>query len=52
MLHDGVARKSIVSQFISIVPLVALYLPMLQQAGATPTEMLALAAASTVAGNL
>jgi Na+/H+ antiporter NhaD/arsenite permease-like protein len=42
----------VVSQFISNVPLVALYLPVLQQAGATPNEMLALAAASTVAGNL
>jgi Na+/H+ antiporter NhaD/arsenite permease-like protein len=41
-----------VSQVISNVPLVALYLPLLQQSGATPNEMLALAAASTVAGNL
>lgn len=42
----------ILSQFISNVPLVALYLPMLIEAGATSKEMIALAAASTIAGNL
>jgi Na+/H+ antiporter NhaD/arsenite permease-like protein len=40
------------SQFISNVPLVALYMPILQHAGATPDALLALAAGSTVAGNL
>jgi len=34
------------------VPLVALYLPRLMQAGATTTELMALAAGSTIAGNL
>ncbi len=42
----------ILSQFISNVPLVALYLPMLTEAGATSKEMIALAAGSTIAGNL
>jgi Na+/H+ antiporter NhaD/arsenite permease-like protein len=41
-----------VSQLISNVPLVALYLPMLTQTGATAKEMAALAAGSTIAGNL
>ena len=40
------------SQLISNVPLVALYLPMLQQIGATPAGLAALAAGSTIAGNL
>jgi Na+/H+ antiporter NhaD/arsenite permease-like protein len=40
------------SQFISNVPLVALYLPLLLQAGAHTTQMIALAAGSTIAGNL
>jgi len=42
----------VVSQFISNVPLVALYLPLLSHAGATATELMALAAGSTIAGNL
>lgn len=42
----------LLSQLISNVPLVALYLPMLMHAGASPRELMALAAASTVAGNL
>ncbi len=42
----------ILSQFISNVPLVALYLPMLVEAGASSKEMIALAAGSTIAGNL
>ena len=42
----------ILSQFISNVPLVALYLPMLLQAGAGTKELMALAAGSTIAGNL
>ena len=42
----------ILSQFISNVPLAALYLPMLIHAGASTKEMIALAAGSTIAGNL
>jgi len=42
----------ILSQIISNVPLVALYLPMLVPAGASVTELIALAAGSTIAGNL
>lgn len=40
------------SQLISNVPLVALYLPMLRHAGAGTPELMALAAASTFAGNM
>ena len=40
------------SQLVSNVPLVALYLPLLEAAGAGPPALLALAAASTIAGNL
>ncbi len=40
------------SQLISNVPLVALYLPVLKQAGAGTPAFMALAAASTFAGNL
>jgi len=42
----------VLSQFISNVPLVALYLPMLIHAGAATRGMMALAAGSTIAGNL
>ena len=42
----------ILSQFISNVPLVALYLPLLAQTGITTIQMMALAAGSTIAGNL
>jgi Na+/H+ antiporter NhaD/arsenite permease-like protein len=42
----------ILSQLISNVPLVALYLPMLNHLGASAKEMIALAAGSTIAGNL
>ena len=42
----------ILSQLLSNVPLVALYLPVLTQAGAMTKEMMALAAGSTIAGNL
>jgi Na+/H+ antiporter NhaD/arsenite permease-like protein len=41
-----------VSQLISNVPFVALYLPLLEHAGGGPTALLALAAGSTLAGNL
>jgi len=40
------------SQLVSNVPLVALYLPLLQHAGAGEPALLALAAGSTLAGNL
>ena len=42
----------LLSQVVSNVPLVALYLPMLQHAGASSLELLALAAGATLAGNL
>jgi Na+/H+ antiporter NhaD/arsenite permease-like protein len=46
------AVSIILSQFISNVPLVALYLPMLMQMGVSTRELMALAAGSTIAGNL
>jgi Na+/H+ antiporter NhaD/arsenite permease-like protein len=42
----------IISQFISNVPFVALFQPMIQQAGGTTVQFMALAAGSTIAGNL
>jgi Na+/H+ antiporter NhaD/arsenite permease-like protein len=42
----------LLSQLISNVPMVALYLPMLLAAGAGGAQMVALAAGSTIAGNL
>jgi Na+/H+ antiporter NhaD/arsenite permease-like protein len=42
----------VLSQLISNVPLVALYLPILIKSGASPKELMALAAGSTIAGNL
>lgn len=42
----------IVSQFISNVPFVALALPLMSQAGASDAALMALAAGSTLAGNL
>lgn len=42
----------LLSQLISNVPLVALYMPLLVHAGASVKEMIALAAGSTIAGNL
>ncbi len=42
----------LLSQLISNVPLVALYLPVLQSHAAAPETLLALAAGSTIAGNL
>lgn len=41
----------VLSQFISNVPLVALYLPLLTQAGAVTKHLVSLAAGSTIAGN-
>jgi Na+/H+ antiporter NhaD/arsenite permease-like protein len=46
------ATSVILSQVISNVPFVALYLPVIGQAGATSLELAALAAGSTIAGNL
>jgi len=46
------AVSILLSQLISNVPLVALYLPVLMQAGASTEAMMALAAGSTIAGNL
>jgi len=42
----------IISQFISNVPFVALFQPMIMQAGGTTAQLMALAAGSTLAGNL
>jgi len=42
----------IVSQFISNVPLVALYLPLISNPGCSIPRLMALAAGSTIAGNL
>jgi Na+/H+ antiporter NhaD/arsenite permease-like protein len=44
--------STVLSQFISNVPLVALFQPMLLHAGATVKELMALAAGSTIAGNV
>jgi len=42
----------LMSQLISNVPMVALYMPVLMTAGATSKALIALAAGSTIAGNL
>jgi Na+/H+ antiporter NhaD/arsenite permease-like protein len=42
----------LLSQLVSNVPLVALYLPLLQHAGVSEAGLLSLAAGSTIAGNL
>ena len=46
------AISVVLSQFVSNVPLVALYLPMLMHSGASLKAFMALAAGSTIAGNL
>ncbi|MBI4283676.1 MAG: anion transporter [Chloroflexi bacterium] len=46
------AVSVLLSQLLSNVPLVALYLPVLIQMGASAKEMMLLAAGSTIAGNL
>ncbi|MDD1702365.1 MAG: anion transporter [Methanoregula sp.] len=46
------ATSVIISQFISNVPFVALFTPLIMQAGGTTAEFMALAAGSTIAGNL
>lgn len=51
--YETIMAVSIVmSQLISNVPLVALYQPLLESAGALVPELMALAAGSTIAGNL
>jgi Na+/H+ antiporter NhaD/arsenite permease-like protein len=44
--------SSVISQFISNVPFVALFQPMILGAGGTSSQLMALAAGSTIAGNL
>ena len=58
-MNLNLASKSIImsvsvllSQLISNVPLVALYLPIITEIGGSTTELMALAAGSTIAGNL
>ena len=58
-MHLKLADESVVlgmsvllSQFISNVPMVALYLPMMGQLGSSTGALMALAAGSTIAGNL
>jgi Na+/H+ antiporter NhaD/arsenite permease-like protein len=46
------ATSIIISQFISNVPFVALFQPLILQATASPAQTMALAAGSTIAGNL
>ncbi len=46
------AVSVILSQFISNVPMVALYLPVLDNLGTSTATLMALAAGSTIAGNL
>ncbi len=58
-MHLNLASRSIImtasvllSQLISNVPFVALYLPMLTEISGSTAELMALAAGSTIAGNL
>lgn len=46
------ASGVLVSQLVSNVPFVALYLPLLTHAGSSTAQMMALAAGSTIAGNM
>ena len=46
------ATSVIISQFISNVPFVALFQPLVTEAGAGTAQLMALAAGSTIAGNL
>jgi Na+/H+ antiporter NhaD/arsenite permease-like protein len=46
------ASSVVISQFVSNVPFVALFQPMIMQAGGTTAQLMALAAGSTIAGNL
>jgi Na+/H+ antiporter NhaD/arsenite permease-like protein len=54
LADDGVilSLSVLLSQIISNVPMVALYLPMLDQSGSSTGALMALAAGSTIAGNL
>ncbi len=47
-----IGTSIIVSQFISNVPFVALFQPLILEAGSSPVQTMALAAGSTIAGNL
>ncbi|MHB8453606.1 MAG: SLC13 family permease [Acidiferrobacterales bacterium] len=51
-VHSVMGLSVVLSQLISNVPLVALYLPLLSHAGGSVQSFLALAAGSTIAGNL
>lgn len=51
-IHSVMISSVMLSQFISNVPMVALYLPILKHTGATTKTMVTLAAGSTIAGNL
>jgi len=58
-MHLNLASRSLImtvsvllSQLVSNVPLVALYLPVLTEIGGSTAELMALAAGSTIAGNL
>jgi len=51
-VHTVMGLSVVLSQFISNVPLVALYLPLLSHAGGSIQQSLALAVGSTIAGNL
>ena len=46
------ATSVVISQFVSNVPFVALFQPMILQAGGSTAQLMALAAGSTIAGNL
>ena len=46
------ATSVVISQFISNVPFVALFMPLILQAGGGTARLMALAAGSTIAGNL
>lgn len=50
--HVILVASAILSQFISNVPLVALYMPLLMNLDLQQTHLLALAAGSTIAGNI
>ncbi len=51
-IHSVLGISITLSQLISNVPMVALYLPVLMHAGASSKALTALAAGSTIAGNL
>ncbi len=51
-VHSVLSVSIVLSQFISNVPLVVLYIPVLKHAGASILAYMALAAGSTIAGNI